>query len=109
MAKTYTVEEQTRREARWAARTRDTLTVLADLQTRLPEVWHAARVVGRWIWVSFDGPPAASIRETLLDMGFVYNSNRQTWQHACGRFTFHGSGDPRDKYGVVKADELQAA
>ncbi len=79
-------------------RTLPTPTVLSKLQTALPEVFAAAEVVGKWVWVQFKETPAAEIRQQLAQLGFHWNRTRQAWQHPCGQFRLSSSGDPREKY-----------
>lgn len=84
--------------------------VLAAIKADLPDVWIRAKVVGRWVWIHFDAKPADSVRAYLLELGFHWNKTRSNWQHSCGHYsTFAKSYDPRDKYIVRRADELQVA
>ena len=39
--------------------------LLGELSKSLPELYQAALVVGRWVWVQFDDVPAAEIRQQL--------------------------------------------
>ena len=68
------------------------------LHTVNPELFNLAEVVGKWIWIHFNETPAASWRQQLSQLGFHWNRERQSWQHPCGCFRPHGSGDPHDKY-----------
>lgn len=88
---------------------RDTLTVLADLKTNLPDVWELAEVVGQWVWIEFPMKPSEQVREYLLDAGFHWNHKRMAWQHACGKWAHHSPGNPRWKYLTVPAAELDAS
>lgn len=99
------ISDEKRRE-RWANSSLDTLTVLARLKEQQPEVWEQAEVVGKWVWITFEMKPAEQIREYLLDLGFHWNHTRSCWQHSCGHYTRHTSGDPRWKYGNVPAKAL---
>jgi hypothetical protein len=57
-----------------------------------------AEVVGKWIWVSFSEQPAPTVRQTLAQLGFHWNRERQSWQHPCGQFRLSSAGDPHEKY-----------
>jgi hypothetical protein len=74
--------------------------VLDLLYHETPRFWELAEVVGRWIWIQFDGKQPATITASLAQLGFHWNQRRQTWQHPCGRFSRIGSHptDPRRKY-----------
>jgi hypothetical protein len=84
----------------------DTLTVLARLRAGIPAAWERAEVVGRWVWVAFDGPPPAEVRAALLELGFHWNHKRRCWQHACGFWSTRSVGDPRFRYGRVRAADV---
>ena len=79
--------------------------VLTKLAEALPVAYQSAVVVGNWVWVSFETPPAAETRQALAQLGFHWNNTRQTWQHPAGKFSLHGAGDPRDRYGSTPAPE----
>ena len=85
-------------EARKANRTLPTPKVLTLLHQQLPAAYRLAEVVGRWVWVTFKEQPTAEIRQTLAQLGFHWNRERQAWQHPCGQFSLSSSGDPREKY-----------
>ena len=94
------------RDAAKQNRTMGTYGVLARLQADMPDVWARATVVGRWVWVAFDTPPAQAVRVGLLELGFHWNHTRQCWQHSCGVFRHYSKKDPRYTYGVVDATEV---
>ena len=73
-------------EARKKNRTLPTPKVLNLLLNSLPDVYRAAEVVGKWVWVTFKETPAAEIRQQLAQLGFHWNRERQAWQHPCGLF-----------------------
>lgn len=85
-------------EVRKQNRTLPTPKVLNLLHTQLPAAYRLAQVVGRWVWVTFKEQPTAEIRQTLAQLGFHWNRERQAWQHPCGQFSLSSSGDPREKY-----------
>lgn len=85
-------------EARKANRTLPTDKVLALLHTVNPDLFNLAEVVGKWIWVSFSEQPAPTVRQTLAQLGFHWNRERQAWQHPCGQFRLSSSSDPRERY-----------
>jgi hypothetical protein len=71
----------------------NTWALLARLKSELPEVCEHARVVGKWVWLKFNGPPLLRIRIKLKQLGFHWNDARKCWQHPCG---VHGSHVIRD-------------
>jgi hypothetical protein len=85
-------------EARKKNRTLPTPKVLNLLLTTLPDVYRAAEVVGKWVWVTFKEQPAAEIRQQLAQLGFHWNRERQAWQHPCGQFRLSSAQDPHEKY-----------
>ena len=95
------------RTERKANRTIDTLDLLARLRSDIPAAFEAARVVGRWVWLEFDAKPAEAVRLAIKALGFHWNRKREAWQHPCGFFCKHSPGDPRDKYGSIRAADLQ--
>jgi len=97
------------REARIKNRMLPTPKVLNLLLTSLPDVYRAAEVVGKWIWVQFKEQPAAEIRQQLAQIGFHWNRERQAWQHPCGAFRLHGAGDPHQKYSSYFPADIKPA
>jgi hypothetical protein len=85
-------------EARKANRTLPTPKVLTLLHQQLPAAYRLAEVVGKWVWVHFKEQPAPEIRQSLAQLGFHWNRERQAWQHPCGQFSLSSSGDPHEKY-----------
>ena len=85
-------------EARKQNRTLPTPKVLNLLLTTLPDVYRAAEVVGKWVWVRFTEQPTAEIRQQLAQLGFHWNRERQAWQHPCGQFSLGSSTDPHERY-----------
>lgn len=67
--------------------------LLAVLAKEAPEFFQLAEVVGKWVWIQFNGKQPVEITSTLSEFGFHWNRTRQTWQHPCGSF------DPRKYYG----------
>jgi hypothetical protein len=57
-----------------------------------------AEVVGKWIWIQFDGKQPRQITAALAELGFHWNYRRQLWQHPCGTITPSSNQDPRRKY-----------
>ncbi len=92
-------------EARKKNRTLPTEKVLALLQQQDRRLWELAEVVGKWIWVSFTEQPAPTVRQTLAQLGFHWNRERQAWQHPCGQFRLRGFQDPREKYSTYHPAE----
>lgn len=77
--------------------------LLNRLRTEMPEIWGQAQVVGRWVWLEFNVPPADGIRENLKKLGFHWNVVRKCWQHSCGHTRPGTGGDPRAYYQVASA------
>ena len=95
-------------EKRQANRFLPTDKVLTMLKATNPELFNLAEVVGRWIWIHFAEAPAAEWRQQLSQLGFHWNRERQAWQHPCGTFRLHGSGDPHEKYEAYFPSDQQA-
>ncbi len=93
-------------EARKKNRTLPTEKVLQMLQIASPDLFRVAEVVGKWIWVSFTEQPAAEVRQTLAQLGFHWNRQRQAWQHPCGQFRLSSAGDPRERYASSRPAEV---
>ena len=73
--------------------------LLALLQQEAPRFFELAEVVGKWVWIHFDGKQPQTVTSLLAELGFHWNNRRQVWQHPCGRFTKGAEADPRNKYG----------
>ncbi len=87
-------------------RSLDTKIVLERLSADIPGAFQCARVVGRWVWVEFDGKPSDEIRAALKALGFHYSANREAWQHPCGKFSGKSRRDPRHTYGSYRASDV---
>jgi DNA repair protein RadC len=85
----------------------NTLALLDRMKTEMPELWGQAQVVGRWVWLEFNIPPAGDVRKQLHTFGFHWNRDRRCWQHPCGVSRPKSSGDPRRYYEVMPATALQ--
>jgi len=85
----------------------NTLALLDKLKTEMPELWDRAQVVGRWVWLEFNTPPLQSVRGKLKEFGFHWNGQRKCWQHPCGVESLSSRNDPRGKYEVTPASELE--
>ena len=94
-------------EARKKNRTLPTEKVLALLQQQDRRLWELAEVVGKWIWVSFKETPAAEIRQSLAQLGFHWNRERQPWQHPCGQFRLSSAQDPHEKYSTYRPADIR--
>jgi|GEM_PF-1419082 hypothetical protein len=95
---------------RHANRSLNTEKLLGLLRNQSPRFFEVAEVVGKWVWIQFDGKQPSDVTRALAEFGFHWNNNRQTWQHPCGtipnrRSTF----DPRKKYGSYFAADAKAA
>lgn len=94
-------------EVRKQNRTLPTPKVLNLLLTTLPDVYRAAEVVGKWVWVTFKEQPAAKIRQQLAQLGFHWNRERQAWQHPCGQFRLSSAQDPHEKYSSYRPASIR--
>lgn len=90
-----------------ANRANDLQTVLTRLKAQ-PEALRCAKIVGRWVWITFTAKPSADIRDHLKNEGFIWNRQRNAWQHSCGIRSKNAPYDPRQKYGEVDAERLIA-
>ena len=93
-------------EARKKNRTLPTEKVLQMLQTASPDLFRIAEVVGKWVWVTFTEQPAPTVRQTLAQLGFHWNRQRQAWQHPCGQFRLSSAGDPRERYSSSRPADM---
>ena len=75
-----------------------TESLLNLIRREAPEFWEMAEVVGRWVWIQFDGKQPSQITAALSEFGFHWNNRRQLWQHPCGTITPASNQDPRRKY-----------
>ena len=88
----------------------DTEKLLALLRSQTPDFFALAEVVGKWVWIHFDGKQSPTVTRVLAELGFHWNNNRQTWQHPCGTITEERAEyDPRKRYGSYFAADRQAA
>jgi hypothetical protein len=84
--------------------------LLALLRRETPKFFELAEVVGKWVWIQFDGKQPPTVTAVLSELGFHWNKNRQTWQHPCGLFRDRSvSFDPRQKYGSYFAASIKPA
>jgi len=67
-------------------------------------------VVGKWVWIQFDGKQPVTVTAVLSELGFHWNNKRQSWQHPCGLFRDQSVRfDPRRKYGSYFAADQKPA
>jgi hypothetical protein len=83
--------------------------VLKLLQKEAPRFWELAEVVGKWVWIRFDGKQPPTITAELSELGFHWNNRRQVWQHPCGQIMSGANYDPRRKYGSFFPADQKAA
>ncbi|MGD0615997.1 MAG: hypothetical protein ABSA69_11205, partial [Verrucomicrobiota bacterium] len=84
--------------------------LLALLRSEAPRFFELAEVVGKWVWIRFAQKQPREITAALAELGFHWNSERQSWQHPCG--TIPGKSatyDPRQRYGSYFAADAMAA
>jgi hypothetical protein len=95
---------------RQANRALNTDKLLSLLRRETPKFFELAEVVGKWVWIQFDGKQPVTVTAVLSELGFHWNSKRQSWQHPCGIFRDQSAPiDPRKKYGSYFAADKQAA
>ena len=95
---------------RSANRLLNTDKLLALLRTEAPRFFELAEVVGKWVWIQFDGKQPSEVTRVLAQFGFHWNNARQTWQHPCGTTPDQrASVDPRQKYGSHFAADMNPA
>jgi hypothetical protein len=81
--------------------------LLALLRSQRPNFFDIAEVVGKWVWIQFDGKQPVTITSVLSELGFHWNNTRQTWQHPCGTITDEWADyDPRTRYGSYFAADV---
>ena len=86
-------------ELRKTNRSLDTDSLLALLRRETPNFYEVAEVVGKWVWIQFDGKQPGEVTRILAELGFSWNYSRQVWQHPCGMLPVLGTiFDPRKKY-----------
>jgi hypothetical protein len=97
-------------ELRRANRQLETEKLLSLLRSETPNFFDVAEVVGKWVWIQFDGKQPVTVTSVLSELGFHWNNKRQSWQHPCGLFRDQSVNfDPRKKYGSYFAAERQVA
>lgn len=88
----------------------DTGKLLLLLRRDAPELFELAEVVGRWVWIRFEDKQPPLITRYLAELGFHWNSHRQSWQHPCGTLAEERADyDPRKRYGSYFAADVQPA
>jgi len=86
-----------------------TESLLNLIRREAPEFWDLAEVVGRWVWIQFEGKQPSRITAALSEFGFHWNNRRQVWQHPCGTITSSSNQDPRRKYRSYFPADLNSA
>jgi hypothetical protein len=81
-------------------RSLETERLLDLLRSRTPKFFELAEVVGKWVWIQFNGKQPSNVTRILAELGFHWNNARQTWQHPCGTYREQlATYDPRKRYG----------
>lgn len=83
--------------------------VLGLLRNQAPRFFELAEVVGSWVWIHFEEKQPADITRSLSELGFHWNSRRQTWQHPCGAKRPRSNRDPREIFGSYFPANAKAA
>ena len=95
---------------RHANRALNTERLLALLRRETPSFFELAEVVGKWVWIQFEGKQPVTITSALSELGFHWNNTRQAWQHPCGTIADErATYDPRKRYGSYFAAKKQTA
>jgi hypothetical protein len=107
---TKTVLPKISMKRRYANRALNTDGLLALLRSQTPSFFELAEVVGKWVWIQFDGKQPSTVTRVLAELGFHWNNTRQTWQHPCGTIADERANyDPRKRYGSYFAADRIAA
>jgi hypothetical protein len=97
-------------ELRRANRKLETEKLLAVLQNETPNFFEIAEVVGKWVWIQFSDKQPPPVTRVLAELGFHWNTTRQTWQHPCGTIPDErATYDPRRRYGSYFPAQQKAA
>jgi hypothetical protein len=54
--------------------------VIERLRT-IPDTNGRIKIVGGWVWVTFDTRPSKSVRSQLSQLGFHWSNPSRCWQH----------------------------
>ena len=82
--------------------------MLALLRNQSPGFFAVAEVVGKWVWIQFDGKQPVTVTSVLSELGFHWNNTRQAWQHPCGSPPVEAATyDPRRRYGSYFAADVK--
>ena len=85
-------------ERRRANRRLATDRLLALLRSEAPRLFELAEVVGKWVWIRFAEKQPREITAALAELGFHWNTDRQSWQHPCGTVPVAAAPyDPRQR------------
>ncbi|MBI1178413.1 hypothetical protein GC207_13340 [bacterium] len=82
--------------------------LLALLQSKAPEFFERAEVVGKWVWIEFADKQPREITAQLAEFGFHWNNKRGVWQHPCGQVTPGTESDPKQKYQAYFPAQVRA-
>ena len=95
---------------RQANRALNTDKLLSLLRREAPKFFELAEVVGKWVWIQFDGKQPVTVTAVLSELGFHWNGKRQSWQHPCGQYRDkRATFDPRSKYASYFPADRKAA
>jgi hypothetical protein len=95
---------------RFANRALNTEKLLALLFKEAPSFFDVAEVVGKWVWIQFDGKQPVPVTSALSELGFHWNNKRQSWQHPCGTIVDdRATYDPRQRYGSYFPSDAKPA
>jgi hypothetical protein len=72
--------------------------LLSVIHRESAEFWNGVEVVGKWVWIQFDGKQQPQTTAALSELGFHWNNRRQVWQHPCGTVTATSNRDPHRTY-----------
>jgi hypothetical protein len=81
------------------------LEVIQSIKSYNPAFIRNCYAVGLWVWAEFSQRLSQEEVAFLKQLGFRWNHSRRLWQNACGVKTRASSGDPRQKYSVIRIEE----
>ena len=73
--------------------------LLALLRSENRELHRVAEVIGREVWITFEGKQSAEVTSRLSQLGFGWNPKYRAWIHRCGWLDRRTMPHPRARHG----------